>query len=351
MAYIDAPEVYGYVILSAPDQTSLDKGARPFEEVVKSFRYFGPDSGVYLACSTARRIRLANGNPPDVRWTRTEGWKLLTREPDVTVYSRAEGKAYGVIAVYALKVSEGNPGADYEAAWADLAQRTFGAGPAPMPEAKSTREGWQVRVGNAEIEREGQPARLMLVLFCGYGKQSSIVALFNDQSLLPHLDDFVDSIQLQGALRGEWAAADYSSPRYLHGEWIPLSEGGYDSRILALGRDGTYLFLREAKVNSGQYWALEERGTYSVSENRLTLHGQGGTQRELGDDGRTISSEPLPTWERTYLFKLVDVEEAVHGPYMVLQGVAENNLDGGYTDFFPNAFVYVRGYHPEWRFR
>lgn len=135
----------------------------------------------------------------------------------------------------------------------------------------------------------------------------------------------------------------------MDGQLVKLSDDGYASRRYDFGKD-TYRFQGEIKLDPDYYVLLNESGTYSVNGNRLTLIGEGGTQRKLDRDGRTITSRSLPAWSRTYTFKMVDVDEAIHGPYLVLGGVEANDIDGAH-DFFPNAFVYVRGYHAEFRFQ
>ena len=192
----------------------------------------------------------------------------------------------------------------------------------------------------------------MLTVFSGWGKRTNILTCFNDNSLIPEIEQFHNSLHAYYSLSSSagWSAAARGPRDYVAGKMVNLSEGGYSSRNYDF-RESTYEFQGEVSIDADHYVLVNESGTYSMDGNKLTLVGQGGTERRVDRDGKAVASRSLPAWRRTYTYKMVDVEEAIHGPYLVLSGVEENDVDGCYTGFFPNSFVYVRGYHPECRFQ
>ena len=344
VAYIETPKVVSRIVLSAPDQASFDKAVPAFEKVVKSFRLLAADSGEYLACSGADAILGMTAETHD-QIVPPKGWKQESGSPGVTIYQRTDGKAYGIISAYAAKPSDGDPQADYQAAWRELAQTTFTAGAAPVPRSSTHRQGWQIRIGETQVERGGQPSSVIVAVFSGFGKYTSILICFNDSSFRSEIEDFLANYVFPSGWlgSGRWTFRDSRSRQYVDGELVHLGEHGYAARSYTFGKD-TYRLEAVIQLDSDRSVLLNERGTYSVRGNKLTLNGQGGTQREVRA-GREISSRALSLWDRTYTFKLLEVAEAYHGPYLVLWGVEENDIDGGYSGFIPNAFVYICGYH------
>lgn len=353
VAYVDVPEAYCEISLSAPDQASFDKALPAFEEVVKSFRFFGPDSGEYLASSGVRNLLRRTTEARDLLlYAPPEGWTKELDNPEVRIYRRVKDKTYGLLGVYPRWSSNGSPEADYELAWNELVRSAFGVGSAPAPQSR-VQDGCQVKVGQAVVKMGDQQTTVMLAVFTGGGRSTSFLASFNDSSFLADIQSVLNSCHayytVTGGL-GQWSAGVGGTQAYVDGRWVQLAEDGFASRRYAF-TESSYQFQGEAKLPSGHYILLNESGTYTVSGNHLNMVGQGGTHRELDRDGKPISSRALPPWSRTYTYKMVDIKEAVHGPYLILRGVEENSLDGGYEDFFPNSFIYVRGYHPEWRFQ
>ncbi|MFN8612994.1 MAG: hypothetical protein U0931_35980 [Vulcanimicrobiota bacterium] len=346
-AYIDTPGSVCRVTLEAPDRAALDRAVPAFEEVIKSFRFFGTDSGEYLANSGARSIlRLTTEVQEHFIYGRPEGWSQeQPGKPGVTIFKRADGSAYGIIAIYAAKPSAGSPQADYEAAWKELAQSAFAVGPAPAPQAR-LQEGCQVRVGQVTVEEDGRQSTVVLNVFSSWGKRTSVLTRSNNSSLASEIENFIQSsFYPYYAIPGVgWSAQNYSrSQDYVDGQLVKLSDEGYASRHYSFGQR-TYEFQGEIKLNADQYILLDESGTYSVDGNKLTLVSQGGIQRKFDGSGRAVSTRSLPSGPRTYTYKVVDIEEAIHGPHLVLGDVPENEIDGCYSGVFPNAFLYVRSH-------
>jgi len=353
VAYIEAPDAVCQIRLKAPDQASFDKALPVFQEVVQSFRYFGPNSGEYLASSRAKSILLRTTEIQDlVTFSPPEGWNQeRAGKSGATIFKRANGRGYGIIAIYPSQPSSGDAQADYEAGWKEVAQNAFAVGSAPAPQSRK-RDSCQVRVGQVEVKEGERHSTVMLIVFSGSGKRTSILTSFNDRSLVPEVDDFLKMFYTQYTFSSAagWSAGSKRSQDYVDGQLVNLSPDGYSSRNYDF-RGNAYEFQGEIKIDSDHYVLVNESGSYFVAGNQLTLVGQGGTRRELNRVGKVVASRPLPAWRRTYTYKMVDIEGAIHGPYLVLRDVEENDVDGCYGNLFPKSFYYVRGYHPECRFQ
>jgi len=353
VAFIDAPGVVCQVTLRASDQASFDKAVPAFEAVLKSFRFIGPDSGEFLATWCSRSILLLTSDVQNLfTYGQPKGWnEEQTGKAGVTVFKRANGKAYGIMAIYSAKPSLGSPQADYEAGWKEIAQSAFSVGPAPTPQSEQ-QEGCQVRVGQTSIGEDGRQSTVVLTVLSGWGKRTTLLACCNDSSIMPDIERFRKSLHAYYSLRSAagWSNGSPRSQDYVDGKLVNLGDGGYSSRNYDF-KESTYEFRGETMLDADHYVLVNETGTYFLEGNKLTLVGQGGTQRKVDRNGRATASRPLPAWRRTYTYKMVEIEQAIHGPHLVLSGVKENEVDGCFTGFFPNAFGYVRGYHPQCRFQ
>ena len=338
VAHIDTPQAVCRIELSAPDQATFDKAIPTFEMVVSSFRYYGPETGENLARQAIDGQLRGTAEVAD-RVSPPEGWELVPSKPGITVYQRTGQGTYGFIAVYSPKPSEGDTQADYEIAWRQL---TGSGAPAPEPSSKLDDFGWQVRVGERTVVESG--VTTLVAVFSGFGRYTAVTASYNDTSYRPEVEKFLEgNVQPAGVVSG--------------GDWTFRDDGNYDSQPVNGVRMKTSLAARSYRfgkdsyslegtigASTGAVITFQEQGTYSIRGNKMTLHGGGGTWTEDGADGRK-TVRALPLWERTYTFRLVMVEGAIHGPYLVLEGVEENDLDGAYDSGFPKAFVYVLGFH------
>ncbi|MCA9797296.1 MAG: hypothetical protein KC910_36045, partial [Candidatus Eremiobacteraeota bacterium] len=345
VVYVETPETICRIELEAPDQASFAQAVPALEEVVRSLRFLGPDSGEYQAASAGQSILVYTSEIQDfLHYEAPQGWRPLPARPGLTVFQRASGSSYGIITVYDAKPGEGDPQADYEAAWNELARSAFDAGPAPIAESRPDRSGWQTRVGITTVHINGRPSTLVLAVLSGFGRRASILACSNENSLLSDVEQFVGRVEpwLSLASGFRWTFREQGVRQYLNGELVQLGDHDYATRGYTFRTD-SYSFDGEIEI-SGRIVRLEERGTYTIRGNKLSLHGQGGTRRVVDSDGGT-TNVPLPAWDRTYTFRMIDVPYAIHGPLLILEGVRENDIDGGYSNSFPNAFVYVHGYH------
>ena len=227
--------------LSAPDQASFDQSIPAIEKVVKSFRLLAADSGEFLACSEADGILGITAETHD-QIVPPKGWKQGPGKPGVTIYQRIDGKAYGIIAAYAAKPGDGDAQADYEAAWRELAQTAFQAVTAPNPKPIILDQGWQIKTGETRVEKDGRSTTVILAVFLGFGKYTSIHICFNNGSFRAEIEDFqVSYVYPSGWLgSGFWTFKDSRSCQYVNGKLVNLSDQVDATRSYTFGKD-TYV--------------------------------------------------------------------------------------------------------------
>ncbi len=344
-AYVQSEETLCQITLNAPSKAALKKVIPAFESVVKSFRYLGPHSGKFKAASTARRLLVMTTEIQDrIDFVPSKGWSRLPDEAGVTLFQYARGESYGLIAAYDIKPGEGEPDKDFAQAWSELAQPVFDLS-VPASQSMDSYIGWPTRIGSVRNRSHGETETVLLGVLSNYGRRISILAKFNDTSLSEDVEKFIRSVspRLHLAASGEWTNRGRSKRQFLNGGPVSLGDYGVASRSYSFGATDFHLD-GVIQLKNGTVVNFEESGTYSVSGNQLTLQGQGGVQVEQSPNDH-IQRKSLPSWTRTYRFKLLEFADMIHGPYLILTGVEENNFDGSYSTMFPDSFVYVLGYH------
>ncbi len=130
---------------------------------------------------------LATFNPP-------AGWKKENKE-GVTLYTNTnQQNGYCVIGVYRSKESTGNVKSDFNSEWQDLVVKPLKVTAAPNTEAVQESDGWKVLAGSANFTDGASTAAVLLTTVSGYGRTLSILVLLNDQSYMPVVEKFLDTV-------------------------------------------------------------------------------------------------------------------------------------------------------------
>lgn len=115
--------------------------------------------------------------------------------------------------------------------------------------------------------------------------------------------------------------------------------------------DGTYIFKSERSPTSNVWWTIEETGTYSLNGNSLTVipKTSKATLRNLSGVVQETKNNPLEKvtyqWKTHYFAGNRELN-------LVLEPPQATDRDGvlGTNSLFPNAYLYVQGFKPAWRF-
>lgn len=123
------------------------------------------------------------------------GWKKATGN-GVVSYTKTKGNGYCIIAVYASRPNTGNIDEDFKQEWNDLVVQAFGVSDEPKVN-KESQDGWNVAVGIAQASSEQTgDYRVVLSTFSGYGKVTSILMNYNDDSFRKDIDNFLNNFDL-----------------------------------------------------------------------------------------------------------------------------------------------------------
>jgi len=133
-----------------------------------------------------------------VTYTPPKGWAKTPKEGAVlyTDMNKATN-TFCLLTVYASTPSAGSAQKDFANEWNELVVKPFKAEANPKTETQTNPEGWQATAGGAQIELEGGiKAAAVLTVFSGFGKTTSILAIFNDEPYLAQSSALIDGIKL-----------------------------------------------------------------------------------------------------------------------------------------------------------
>ncbi|MBC7874494.1 MAG: hypothetical protein H7Y01_10885, partial [Ferruginibacter sp.] len=279
---------------------------------------------------------------------------------------------YCIIALYAATASAGAPQKDFTNEWKELAVAPYNAEANPNTETQTTADGWKAVAGAATANLDGIDSYVILTVYSGFGKTSSVMANLNDQSYIPELEKFLENIRLDKKAKiavkpvsaspannsgnsqvvGQWTKSSGSPPQYNNGVLVNLVHFGHYTGQYSFNADGTYLFHGEAKTNSDNYRLIDEAGKFTVSGDQLILVPSKGSHRQVKGNGALVKTDKLALTKRVYKWKL-HYYEGIQEYNLVLTATTDNLVDGGFSDSpgFLNSFLYAkRNYKTDWKF-
>jgi hypothetical protein len=105
-----------------------------------------------------------------------------------------QNKGYCVLGVYRSKASSGNVRSDFNSEWQDIVVGPFKVSAPPKVEAEQENDGWKILLGSANFTNESGTAAVLLTTVSGFGRKVSILVILNDQSYMPTVEKFLDTI-------------------------------------------------------------------------------------------------------------------------------------------------------------
>jgi hypothetical protein len=309
---------------------------------------------------------LATFNPP-------AGWKKENKEGVMLFTSTNQQSGYCVIGVYRSKESAGNINSDFNSEWQEVVVKPFKVTAAPNTEAAQEQDGWKILAGSANFTDGAGTAAVMLTTVSGYGRALSILVLVNDQSYMPVVEKFLDSVTFTKPLasgssrQNPTPQAGGGSENKLVGNWGKsasspwgLSPGavvtnvGYYKIQYHLKADGTYTFKGESwggYLRSQEFWTIEESGVYTVRGDSLTITPRASKATLRNRDGVIQKSQNNPLEPMAYRWGF-HYFEGLNETQLVLQPSRQTNRDGGFggNSSFPNSYLFSQNTPIEWRF-
>ena len=156
---------------------------------------FGLFIGTILCLVAAPSIFCQTETLDIIQFTPPQGWSRTIKDGAVILGDRT-ANTFCILTVYPGTSTSGNAQRDFDNAWNQFVVTPFKAPANPKTET-TTAEGWEVTAGGAQVDLDGGiKAAMILTVFSGYGKRASILAIFNDESYIAHVDAFVGGVTL-----------------------------------------------------------------------------------------------------------------------------------------------------------
>jgi len=296
------------------------------------------------------------------------GWEKKVK-PDTVMFSNEKGDAFCMVTIYRSTPAPGNPDENFNLAWkAIVVDAVNVAEPSKMTDPQ-TEDGWEVRSGLAQFEKEGTKGVVWLINKSLAGRMVNVVILTNNSNYEKDYLAFLESITLKKpeasapvpaatggdatAIVGTWGAASSGQSQFEVNHGL----SGYIKKQYTFAPDGTYEFLiKTFSYTSRHLLFTRETGTYQLSGNSLTITPQKSTIQAWtkgtvrGSDGRMSETDNWGNLASTQNRKLEKVTYRVSKEYfsgiqewqLVMQAPTSNDRDGPFSSnlSFPNSWLY-----------
>jgi len=282
-----------------------------------------------------------------LHYTAPSGWKKTVKDQAVA-YSKVNKNGFCVITVYASTESAGSSQKDFASSWNALVVQPYKVEGKPKTETQAAGNGWTGTAAGAEVEDQGNRFYVLLTVFSGFGRATSVLAQLNDQAYVPEIDAFLQSITLdKDAPLSRPPAEPQGSPTSntssrIVGKWWTSSQSGYLYRYNIISQkeytfssNGTYTFT-EVGVSGSFHLKTEETGIYVVTGDSVTISPR---------QSKTVTNEGVrnnPLEKVTYLWK-THYFAGITETDLVLHPNQKTRRDGefAFNGLFPNSYIYA----------
>ncbi|MBC7947429.1 MAG: hypothetical protein H7Y42_06090 [Chitinophagaceae bacterium] len=310
------------------------------------------------------------------------GWKYLPNETYRQFTFTGKGNSFCVVTIYQARPSSGNKNVDFNSEWTERVENNFTVFTLAAPKQLKSKSGSTFqRLGAKAVDKQGNNFYVQLNVFdCNTAIQSVLVISATQKQLQQYDSSWQGLITrvkkdriapnppsvstsaatsstgstARSAINGSWHKSSSSPSAYTNGVLTNLAYSGYTKGEYNFNNDGTYTFQGESwsgNFNSNEYRLLDEKGTFTLSGNQLSVVPTNALYREVDRDGKLKRSEKLSLAKRTYTWK-THYYEGLNETALVLAAGKENQIDGGFSssEAFPKSFIYSPGKKLEFRF-
>ena len=295
-----------------------------------------------------------------VTYTAPKGW-AKTFKQDAVVFSDVNKTAntFCVLTVHSVTATNGSAQKDFAVAWKNRVVNPLKAEDNPKTETE-IKDGWTLISANAPIESEGIKFLAVLMVFSGFGKTTSILAVLNSDAYLKPLAAFLDTVKLDNAAiaseptaPANAPAANSNSPASLIGKWgngiaansVSGSTVTYGSnatqKYYEFNADGTYSFVYSGYSGlAGHAGAFhittQETGVYTLNGDAITISPR---KSQTNSNSGGLKNNPLETV--TYRWT-IHYFEGIQSYALILHPDHQTERDGGfdYVPAFPDSYSY-----------
>lgn len=278
----------------------------------------------------------------------------------------AIGRTVYEVATYGQQPALSSLTESFNKEWLDIVSAFFNVTVIPKPLTKKTRAGinYQTFSTSATSINNGKAFYMQFNVYdCGNYVQS-VMVLTDSKKSLQQFDSTYQKMIAQvkknetkeakaQPFAGKWAKSA-SSPYSLNPGAIVTNQGSYKAQY-EFKENGSYVFHGEnwgGHMSSTRYMVIDEAGTYMVNGNQVILTPSKSQLKVTNPEGVVQKTETLSLTKRIYQWQL-HYFEGIGETNLVLSGVKENVIDGGYASnsLFPSSFLYSKEYKPEWRIK
>ena len=295
-----------------------------------------------------------------VQYTPPKGWARTPKEGAV-IYTAVNKTAntFCVLTIHSVTASAGSAEKDFANEWKTFVVTPYKAEDNPKKETE-IRDGWTVISANTAIETDGIKSVAVLVVYSGFGKTTSILAILNSDTYIQPLTAFLETVKIDKAaiatqtpLPPNAPAANSSGAPSLAGKWgtgtaadtVSGNTVTYGSnatqKYYQFNPDGTCRFVYSGYSGlAGQAGAFhittQETGVYTVNGDSITITPR---KSQTNSNSGGLKDNPLETV--TYRWT-IHYFEGIQSYALILHPDHQTNRDGGfdYVLAFPNSYSY-----------
>jgi len=299
-----------------------------------------------------------------VQYTPPPGWSKTVKEGAVVFVSvDRNANTFCALTIYSGTASMGSATKDFAADWKTFVVTPHKAEEHPKTETE-IKDGWTVTSANAPIESEGIKALAVLVVYTGFGKTTSILAILNSDIYIKPLAAFMETVKLDKTPIASAPSAPANAPPVnsngnsydpasLVGKWgNGIAGNTVSGNIIQYGSnasqkyyqfnaDGTYSFIYSgysglAGTMGSFHISMEESGVYALNGDSMTITPK-KSQTKSNSEG--LRNNPLETVTyRWTIHYFAGSEEYA----LILHPDHQTKRDGGfdYIGGFPDSYIY-----------
>ena len=192
--------------------------------------------------------------------------------------------SFGQIYLYPSRAAGGSAVSNFADEWRTHVTAHLGPNDQPEPHIETTRDGWTIATGAAQVSRNNLRFTCMLISATGFGKVMSFLVNTAGQDYVKEIDDFFKSLEFDRALA---SAPPAPAPRSDNAANVPAgsNNGVFYAGIQAAtegfnyGNSRRFLYLNPA--NHTFRWGFCQEGyyQYSTERDRATNPDFAGTYR------------------------------------------------------------------------
>jgi hypothetical protein len=326
------------------------------KETMKSLKLFAALLIAHAFCLCIPATSFCQTQKLDiVQFTPPRGWAKTTKD-DAVIFVDADKNAntFCVLTIHSSTASAGNVEKDFAAEWKNFVVTPHAADDNPKTETE-IKDGWTITSANTQIETDGVKSVAVLIVYSGFGKTTSILAILNSQTYLKPLTEFLETVKIDKAsvVTQVRAPATNSSAPSLVGRWgtgtaADTVSGNYvtygsnaTQKYYQFNADGTFSFIYSGYSGlAGQVGSFhittQESGVYTLNGDSITITPR---KSQTNSNSGGLRNNPLETV--TYRWT-IHYFEGIQSYSLILHPDHQTNRDGGfdYVLAFPNSYSY-----------